>query len=197
MNIESIVNKSKKIILETGEFPPCIFVELDHVDFMGIGLPQSEELDNGYERARLKFLAGRTFAQKLLKTKKNRKRKVTGACVVTEVWYTDSRIEEGRPRIRPSLSPQRKEGLSITAISTDSMKQELIMYQILRDGSGTLVDLLKASMPDADGSDGVIRGAGLPCFLAGVRTAKQDPSQAIHEFRRTYDRYSPLHTFAE
>ena len=37
----------------------------------------------------------------------------------------------------------------------------------------------------------MVLGAGLPCFLAGVKSAKQDQSLAAHEFRRTYEKYAP------
>jgi hypothetical protein len=35
-----------------------------------------------------------------------------------------------------------------------------------------------------------IEGIALPAFLAGIRTAQQDISLAIHELRRLCERYS-------
>jgi len=187
MNIDQIITQAKDILLETGDFPPCVFVELDRTDFICVGLPQSEIMPDALERARLNFFAGRAFAQKT--GKKYKKQKVTGVCSIAKVWYTITEAGKGTPYVRPSRSPHRKEGFNIAILDADTMEQKQMLYEILRDGSGALVDLFRDPMSTAPKV--VVHSAGLPCFVTGIRTAEQHQSQAIHEFRRMYERYAP------
>lgn len=181
MDIEWITDKAKEIFLEQKEFPPCLFVELDNQHMLILGVPQIAYVESSREKAHLNFMAGRTFQQKLLKKKATRKQQVTGACQVTESWFG-----YGIPTGKTSERPDRRECLFIVTIDVQSMEQQTQIYEILRDGTGG-VDLVKESSPEP----GI--GYGLPCFLAGVRSANQDISQAIHSFRQTYEQIQKLY----
>lgn len=183
MDTEWIVDKAKEILLSTGEFPPCIFVEFNQSEQVILGVPQFEMVDGGLDHAKITFLAGRTFARKIQKRKK--KCDVTALYLVAEMWRAPATQMNGIYQ-RARNSPLRKEVLSIATIDVATMKQGLLIYDILRNGS--TIDLLKDTERDENVQ---IVGAGLPCFLAGVKTAKQDQSLAIHEFRRTYEKHAP------
>jgi hypothetical protein len=68
------------------------------------------------------------------------------------------------------------------------MEQDQVLYDILRDGSGAVVDLFKD--PEIKRT-GPVQSAFLPCFLAGMKTCEQHQSLAIHAFRRVFERYAP------
>lgn len=185
MNIDRLIEQAKNLLLKQGEIPSCLFVEFDGTNM--VILAQTEHPDNAADRAWMDFLTGRFFALK--SPKQYKKCKITGVHRIAEVWYNSSPVDEktGGPRVRPSVDPSRKEGLQITSIDPVTMKQSGQLYEILRDGSGSLVDLLKDSFMDEESE---LRGAALPAFLAGYRSAKQHQSQAIHVFRQTYEKHA-------
>jgi hypothetical protein len=77
---------------------------------------------------------------------------------------------------------------SSKGVKADTMEQDQVLYEILRDGSGAVVDLFKD--PEIKRT-GPVHSAFLPCFMVGMRTCNQHQSQASHEFRRAFDRYAP------
>jgi hypothetical protein len=164
-------------------------VELDGAEYVCIMLPQLGTASNALERARISFFGGRKFSQTTAK-KQFKGRKVTGVCSIAKVWYTMTLASEAKniPYVKPSLNPRRKEGFSIDSLDTDTMEQDQVLYEILRDGSGAIVDLFKNSEIKRTGP---VISAFLPCFMAGMRTSEQHQSQAIHEFRQTFERYAP------
>lgn len=188
MNVDGIIAYAKDALLALRDYPPCVFVELDSAGYVCIALPQLGTAPNALERARISFFGGRKFGQTTAKQFKGQK--VTGVCSIAKVWYTITLESEAKdiPYVKPSLNPRRKEGFSINTLDADTMEQDQMLYEILRDGSGEVVDLFKD--PDIKRT-GPVHGAGLPCFMAGLRTCEQDRSQATHEFRRAFERYAP------
>lgn len=188
MNVDGIITYAKDALLALGDYPPCIFVELDSAGYVCIAIPELGDAPNALERARISFLSGRKFGQTTAKQFKGQK--VTGVCSIAKVWYTMTLADEIKdiPYVKPSKSPRRKEGFSINTLDADTMEQDQMLYEILRDGSGELVDLFKD--PDMKRT-GPVYGAGLPCFMTGLRTCEQPRNQATHEFRRAFERYAP------
>lgn len=175
MNIDFVVEEAKRLILRDGELPFSMFVELDSGEIAIVGIVNEGE--TVYDRAYGRFLAGRAFARKKLK-----KQKVVGLYQAAKAWMAP-------PGIRPSQHPERREVLVVDALDAQSrgVKQESVSFEIIRDGAAKLIDLLRLSYDEVNSY-----GVGLPSFLAGVRTAKQDQSLAIHAFREIWDKYSRL-----
>jgi hypothetical protein len=188
MNVDGIIAYAKDAFLALGDYPPCIFVELDHAGYVCIAIPEFGNAPNALERARLSFLSGRKFGQTTAKQYKGQN--VTGVCSIAKVWYTMTLADEIKdiPYVKPSQSPRRKEGFSINSLDADTMEQDQMLYEILRNGSGELVDLFKD--PDMKRT-GPVYSAVLPCFMVGLRSCKQQRSEATHEFRRAFERYAP------
>jgi hypothetical protein len=189
VNVDEVVRYAKDALLTLGDYPPCIFVELDGPEFVCIVLPQFGTASNALERARISFFGGRKFGQTMAK-KQFKGRKVIGVYSIAKVWYTMTLASEAKnsPYVKPSLHPRRKEGFNINSLEADTMEQDQVLYEILRDGSGAVIDLFK----DSDiKRTGPVYSAFLPCFMAGMRTCNQHQSQAIHEFRRVFDRDAP------
>lgn len=93
------------------------------------------------------------------------------------------------PGIKPSEHPKRREVLLVSALDAQStgVKQESLAYELIRDGAGNLIDLLRLNYTESKSY-----GVTLPSFLAGIRTAKQDQSLAIHAFRQVWNKYSEM-----
>jgi hypothetical protein len=189
MDVEGVVTYAKDALLALGDYPPCILVEVDKPELVCIMLPQLGTADNALERARISFFGGRKFAQTTAK-RKYKNYKMLGVYSVAKVWYTITLASEAKttPYVKPSQSPRRKEGFLINTLDVETMEQDQILYDILRDGSGAIVDLFKD--PEMK-RDGPVMGAFLPCFLAGMKTCDQSQSLANHEFRRTFERNAP------
>ena len=87
----------------------------------------------------------------------------------------------GQPKYdRPSLDPNKKEAIIISRIQImpgpdkPQMVQSLTSYEMLRDGSGELVDLLKY----AEFKDGV-NNQLLTYFLSGIASASYSDEQLM------------------
>jgi hypothetical protein len=189
MDVDGVVTYAKDALLALGDYPPCILVEVDKPEFVCIMLPQLGTASTALERARLSSFGGRKFAQTTAK-KQYKGYKILGIYSIAKVWYTMTLASEAKhtPYVRPSLHPHRKEGFHINTLNVETMEQDQVLYDILRDGSGAVVDLFKD--PEIKRT-GPVQSAFLPCFLAGMKTCEQHQSLAIHEFRRTFERYAP------
>ncbi|HWS84874.1 MAG TPA: hypothetical protein VN207_11520 [Ktedonobacteraceae bacterium] len=189
MDVDGVVTYAKDALLALGDYPPCILVEVDKPEYVCIMLPDLGTASNALERARISFFGGRKFAQTTAK-KHYKGQKFIGVYSIAKVWYTMTVASEAKntPYVKPSLNPRRKEGFNIISLDPNTMEQGQVLYDILRDGSGAVVDLFKD--PEMKRT-GPVQSAFLPCFMAGMRTCEQPHSQAIHEFRRTFDRYAP------
>ena len=189
MNVDEVVRYAKDALLALGDYPPSVFIELDGPEFVYIALPQLGTASNALERARISFFGGRKFGQTTLK-KQFKERKIVGIYSIAKVWYTITLASEAKdiPYVKPSLNPRRKEGFNINSLDPETMEQGQVLYEILRDGSGAVVDLFKDPGIERTGS---IHSAFLPCFLVGMKTCNQPHDYAIHEFRRTFDRNAP------
>ncbi len=175
MNIDFFVEEVKRLILKDGELPFSMFAELDSGEIAVIAIVN--EGDTPYDRAYGRFLSGRVFARKKLK-----KKKIIGLYEANKAWMAP-------PGIRPSQHPERREVVAIAALNAQStgVKQESLTYEIIRDGAGNLIDLLRLNFTEVKSY-----GVTLPSFMAGVRTAEQDMSLAIHAFRQIWDKYSRM-----
>lgn len=175
MNIDFVVEEAKRLILRDDELPFCMFVELDEGEIAIVSIVN--EGDTPFDRAYGRFLSGRAFARRKLK-----KRKVVGLYETAKAWMAP-------PGIKPSKHPERREVLLVSALDAHStgVKQESLAYELIRDGAGNLIDLLRLSYAESTSY-----GVTLPSFLAGIRTAAQDQSLAIHAFRQVWNKYSGM-----
>jgi hypothetical protein len=189
MDVDGVVKYAKDALLALGDYPPCILVEVDKPEYVCLMLPQLGTATTALERARLSFFGGRKFAQTTAK-KQYKGYKILGVYSIAKVWYTMTLASEAKntPYVKPSLHPQRKEGFNINSLDVETMEQDQVLYDILRDGSGAIVDLFND--PEIKRT-GPVQSAFLPCFLAGMKTCEQSQSLAIHEFRQTFERYAP------
>ena len=189
MEVDGVVTYAKDALLALGDYPPCILVEVDKPEYICIMLPQLGTASNALERARISFFGGRKFGQTTVK-KQLKGQKIIGIYSIAKVWYTMTLASEAKnsPYVKPSLHPRRKEGFLINTLEADTMEQDQVLYDILRDGSGAIVDLFKDSEIKRTGP---VFGAFLPCFLVGMRTCEQHQSLATREFQRTFECYAP------
>src|SRR3954453_22466791 len=140
MDVDGVVTYAKDALLALGDYPPCVLVEVDKPEYVCIVLPDLETASNGLELARISFFGGRKSGQTT--TKKHYKgHKFIGVHSIAKVWYTMTLASEAKttPYVKPSLSPRRKEGFNIISLDPDTMEQDQVLYDILRDGSGAVV----------------------------------------------------------
>jgi hypothetical protein len=189
MDVDGVVTYAKDALLALGDYPPCILVQVDKPEYICIMIPQLGTASNALERARISFFAGRKFGQTTAK-EQLKGQKVIGIYSIAKVWYTMTLASEAKnpPYVKPSQHPRRKEGFLINTLEVDTIEQGQVLYDILRDGSGAIVDLFKDSEIKPTGP---VISAFLPCFLVGMRTCEQHQSLATHEFRQTFESYAP------
>jgi hypothetical protein len=166
MDITGILKTSKEMLLEHKSMNPTLFVEtkdkrgkvenlLIVMTFLG---------DNTLEKMKQFFLVGRKVGTS------HPGRELTSVCFVVEAWistYTDE--EAARHAPAPSEDPHRKEVLAVSslAIADKTVEQSMQYVEMLRDGSGELVDLLQNSDQIEVGHNNI-----LMAFLAGYTSAR-------------------------
>jgi hypothetical protein len=80
---------------------------------------------------------------------------------VVESWL--SLPKKGEPYIQPSKDPKRKETLMITTLDVAQNTQGVVIYQMIRDKWGRLIELNKRPFPD----EVTVESPLLPAFVAG------------------------------
>ena len=95
--------------------------------------------------------------------------------MVSEGWMSEPR-EDKPTDIRPSLDPNRKEVLIISAIQMTERQKQMEIFEIVRDSAEQVVSLEKF-LPDTEKKDERVDVPLLDAFVQGFQTA----------FRTKYD----------
>jgi hypothetical protein len=172
VDINKIVKTVKKTILEQGGHHPTIIVEFE--DEQDAIVLFDDMPTDGHKRHMMFFTSGRKVGAEI-------KLEVRDLCFVSEAWLSRA-TEGGQPKYdRPSLDPNKKEAIIISRIQImpgpdkPQMLQSLTSYEMLRDGSGELVDLLKyAEFKDRD-----VNNSLLTYFLSGIASAEYSDEQLM------------------
>lgn len=133
MNIKEITQFAKETLLEVGEHPPTFFVERRQ----GISAVVLADFDSNKDLH--SFLIGRKVAQE----RRWKVREIKEIIFIVEAWFSEN------ADVCPSEDPDRREVLSVARLAVKPRlfgKSGLVMtmqyIEMIRDGSGTLVDLL-------------------------------------------------------
>lgn len=162
MNIQEIADMAKEQLLEMKEYPPTFFVEFKD---KGIGMVIMTWLEESTQKKAIQFvLAARQAAKENHWNASN----ITAICFAVEAWVSKQRRPGG---MRPSEDPNRIEALTVMHLQVPSMKITVQNIEMLRDGSGDLVDLL--CRPEVNEA----KSSLLPSFLAGIASTKYSDAQ--------------------
>jgi hypothetical protein len=166
MDIQWIFKTAKEHILEQGEHVPTLFVEFKGLTEMVIapllvygGGPQTT-----LDKQKMFFTIGRSLGKEYLGID------VSIVAFVSEAWVSTVKKGESSKYNAPSQDPNRKEMLLVNVLDASKpphLTQSLYRAEMLRDGSGQLVDLLADSKPLEGGYSKL-----LTAFLAGACSTK-------------------------
>lgn len=187
MNITDIADVVKESVLNVGmepgdTYPMYVFIETSGGGREFLKVPPFERDVDTEGKARRYFAMGRRYAKK----PKNKKQGIEGLAMAVETWYVDAPPD--KQFVRPSSSPQRKEGIVIAVLRDEpGFKHESRMYQLIRDKAGNVIDLLEEKQYAA----GDMLSAFLPAFMAGVITVRQgkNDNDAVHILRPLLHKY--------
>ncbi len=177
MDFQEITDFAKEILLEVGECRPTVFVEIEDgqpyiLPFMNFPFRDTEERERGL------FVAARRFAKKVRKQIKGKR--IIHLAFACEGW--GAQMQKTEKYVRPSQHPARKEVLFITMLDIQTMKQEVIFFEMLRAGES--IDLVMlGEKPDE------VQSSLLPAFLTGLQTVEQDEGMARAKLRRVCEEY--------
>lgn len=150
-DVEEIVNIAKKILTQFGQHAPMLFVRGSKskgmVTFNDFG-PDHED------KIRQMANAGVDNAMK------HNSGDLHYLIFVTEAWVSTNKEYL---KSAPSKDPKRKEMLIITTLDVVTKKQGLLMYQMIRDKRGNLIELNKSPFPE----EATVESPLLPAFVAG------------------------------
>lgn len=172
MDINKIVKTVKKTILEQGGHHPTIIVEFE--DEQDAVVLFDDMPTDGHKKHMMFFTAGRKVGTEI-------KLEVRDLCLISEAWLSKA-MEGGQPKYdRPSLDPNKKEAIIISRIQVmpgpdkPQLVSSLYSYEMLRDGSGELMDLLKYG----EFKDGDVTNPLLSYFLSGIASAGYSDQQLM------------------
>lgn len=173
MDVQSILARAKEMLLEDGEHPPTLFVEYGQGGAFDILLFANFPFSTTLERKMALFSVGRE--QGIAHPGK----RVVQACLVIEAWMSTAKTKE-EIKHSPSQDPNRQEVLMVLTLdATDSSLPETIQrVEMVRDGSGKLVDLLQSR--EAIRSESVF----LASFLAGYLSAFMSDDELAHKLSK-------------
>ena len=135
MKIETIVQMAKEQLLEHKEHAPTFYIETaENVDVLVLdSLPETT-----FAKQKLFFSIAR-------RTAKEHKEQlpVQQIVFVCEAWMSTHKVGESWKYASPSQDPNRTEMLTIQVLDCmPDLRASLYRVEMLRDGSGDLVDLL-------------------------------------------------------
>jgi len=165
MDLQHLIERAKEIILKDGEHPPILYAETKDGKinlFYFADFP-----DTTKEKQYTLFGLGRKYGIEC----PGSENKIAHLYFVVEAWMSTNRNYN-----RPSEDPNRKEALTILHLDVSTMKTTLDRAEMLRDGSGELVDLLTLE-PMVKGVEDNL----LPAFLAGTRSAKMSDAELMRK----------------
>ncbi len=139
MDIAEIVQDAKEHILKEGEHRPMLYIEFEEKEVNLVAFadfPYKTTL----EKQKAFFAIGRKLGEE------SPGKEIRQIIFIVEAWASSYKAGEPRPDVSPSKDPNRKEVLMINVLDADTSTRELKLsthlVEMLRDGSGALVDLL-------------------------------------------------------
>lgn len=170
MNIQDIISWAKEFMLKDGGHRPTLFVETDKPQMIFADVadmpPPAQRLAHFIE-------LGRKMGQE------HAGENLTEVAIVVMAWGSRQLPGQPAPKVRPSQDPKRMEVFMITNMRFVGEKIERggEIYEILRDGKGKVVDLLKMQGVGQP-QDNLLAG-----FAAGFKSAIYTEEQIIQMIR--------------
>src|SRR2546421_1037366 len=140
MQLDRIIQMAKDHTLKHGQLMPEIIIELDTQETHILACPDIVESDSSTEKQHRFFTAGRILSES------NPDKNIASIAFMGEGWGSFNRD------VRPSCDPDRKECLSIATLDVikkeDSkrIEQNMYVYEMIRDESGKIIDLLRINL---------------------------------------------------
>lgn len=165
MDIKEVTQDAKDYILEHGEHHPTMYVEFEEKE-LNLMVFADFPYETTFEKQKALFSVGAKLGQE------SPGKEIRQIIFVIEAWTSTWKKDgEPYPYERPSEDPNRKEVLMVQVMEpnkqTRELKQSVHIIEMLRDGSGELVDLL----PRTEQLE-VNYNKMLTAFLAGFESSK-------------------------
>ena len=167
MDMTQLWQMAKESTLEHGEHIPMIYVETKTNEVFIVAVVGDAETTS--EKHRFLFGAGRKVGLE------NKGKEPIFLCFVNEAWISEQRADQPRKYNRASEDPNRREALiaQVMDLTEKPARQMIYRADMIRDGSGELVDLLPSKEPmEAEYTL-------LPPFLAGWLSASYSDKEII------------------
>lgn len=164
MNITEIVQHAKDDLLKEGEHRPWMYVEFEEKELNLIAFADFP-YETTLEKQKALFGLGRKLGTE------SPGKNICQIIFIVEAWMSSYRSDEKRKYVAPSKDPNRKEVLTVQVLdanlATRTITESVHIVDMLRDGSGELVDLLhrKDEMQE-------VHSPLLTAFLAGFESTK-------------------------
>lgn len=167
MNIQDIIQIAKENLLKNKSHPPTFLVERRGIVKPKMDIVILDYLADGTPAQKLQiFNVARGFAQQYRWNAKD----IIEIAYIAESWVI-ARKPDDDPNERPSQAADRKEMLYVSLLTTRPRTINGQLIEILRDGSGDLVDLLQYT--PIEPCEHVL----LAAFLAGVMSRDYSDAQ--------------------
>ena len=180
MQIDKIIQMAKDHILKHGRHLTEIIVELDTQEMHIMGCPDITNSDESLEKQHRFFTAGRMLGEE------NPGKSIAHIAFTVEAWVGQQKLGQVPPGYRPSKDPNRKECLIVMTLdivtkeADEHIEQYCHMFEMIRDGSGKLIDLV------ASGLEGVkAQSKLLTAFLAGFSSTQMTKEQRDNILAKT------------
>src|SRR2546430_688656 len=172
MHLDKIIQMAKEHILKHGRHMPEIIVEFDGQEMRILAVPDIVNSDSNIEKQHNFFTVGRMLGEK------EPDANIKHIVFIVEAWLSRQPHNAPRTYDLPSQDPNRKECLLITTLDIvtkddgEHTEQGMHLAEMIRDGSGNLIDLLSH-----DTGIGEVKSKLLLAFLAGFSSAKLTKQQ--------------------
>ncbi len=148
--VDQIIQLAKKLILEMGYHEPILFIKGSKTNVV---LNFKEFGDTSDKRERAMLNAGANLAYK------DNVGELEALVFVDEAWMGTN------INIQPSKDPNRIEVLLINTLDTATQEESLIMFEMVRNQKGKIIDLKQNSLPEEGSAEGIL----LPAFQKGYK----------------------------
>ena len=157
MDMTQLWQSVKDTVLKDGEHIPMIYAEMPEEIVLVAVVGDTKTTSEKY---RFLFNAGRNVGME------HKGKELISLCFVVEAWVSTLRPGEQR-KYAPSKDPKRREAIIAQSmdLTEKPVKQMVYMAEMIRDGSGALIDLLPDNEPIK------AEYTLLPPFLAGWLSA--------------------------
>ena len=148
--VKKIAELAKQLMLQTGNHAPLLFVKGEKAH---VAIELRDFGDTNEQRVLTMLNAGTMAACK------HNIGELDLIVLVNEAWFSMN------PDMLPSQDPKRTEILLINSLDTRTQEENLIMYEVIRNPQGTVVDLKDHGLPNG----GSVKGTLLPAFQRGYQ----------------------------